>query len=134
MQNRSTFLKRYTWFLKLDEYLKICLTEIVFVKINQIFRYLMYDEFPEARFTWDHSYLSFLVFCIVFCVFLNIIPDYRRRSNYQISYHNVDHQMGTTWCLSCMCSWRFQGARTDNCRYVWLLYLCGTCHRIPHPH
>lgn len=41
--------------------------------------------------------------------------------------------MGTTWCLSCMCSWRYQGARTDNCRYVWPQYLCGTCHRIPHP-
>lgn len=68
--------------------------------------------------------------CNICCV----VPDCHRTSNYRISYRSADRQMGTTWCPSCMCSWRYQGERTDNCRYAWPQHLCGTCHRIPHPH
>lgn len=63
-----------------------------------------------------------------------ILPDCRHRSMTQISFHNADHQRGTTWCLSCMCSWRFQGAHTSNCRYFWPQRWFDMFHRIPHPH
>lgn len=69
----------------------------------------------------------------MYVLYINTLPDFHRKSNYRISFRSVGHQMGTTWCLSCMCSWRYQGARTDNCRYVWPQCWCDTCHRIPHP-
>lgn len=47
MQNRSTFLKRYTWFLELDEYLKICLTEIVFRKLTKFLGIWCTSNFPK---------------------------------------------------------------------------------------
>lgn len=66
MQNRSTFLKRYTWFLELDEYLKICSTEIFYRKLTKFLGIW-------CTLNWLIFYLRsllsfvFLIFCFFVC-------------------------------------------------------------------
>lgn len=88
--------------------------------------------YMDLKVRWYCEMIRFGLLVEVYLYF--VVPDCHRTSNYRISFRSADRQMGTTWCPSCMCSWRYQGERTDNCRYAWPQHLCGTCHRIPHPH